>query len=146
MCFSCLSSECLMDPPLPRKMSWSPYMWVTLFLYASDGFSPHGIMCPWYLPRRVSLSLNSNGKFHPLQADHSNEGVTSIASRSLQAKGRILHSAAKSPFCCEMISQPFCTVLWFPPVVSRYDGSRIPQVERPLRSIAKSAVCYEVIS
>ena len=41
-----------------------------------------------------------------------NEGVTAIASRSLQAEGRILHSAAKSPFCCEMISQPFCTVLW----------------------------------
>ncbi|KAL6315644.1 hypothetical protein AAG906_003748 [Vitis piasezkii] len=34
----------------------------------------------------------------------------SIASRSLQAKGRILHSVAKSPFCCEMISQPFCTL------------------------------------
>ena len=41
-----------------------------------------------------------------------NEGVTAIASRSLQAEGRILHSVAKSPFCCEMISQPFCTVLW----------------------------------
>ena len=44
-----------------------------------------------------------------------NEGVTAIASRSLQAEGRILHSAAKSPFCCEMISQPFCTVLWISP-------------------------------
>ena len=22
------------------------------------------------------------------------------------------YTAAKSPFCCEMISQPFCTVLW----------------------------------
>ena len=44
-----------------------------------------------------------------------NEGVTSIASWSLQAEGRILHSAAKSPFCCEMISQPFCTVLWISP-------------------------------
>ncbi|KAL6337954.1 hypothetical protein AAG906_005918 [Vitis piasezkii] len=31
---------------------------------------------------------------------------TTIASRSLQAEGRILH-VAKSPFCCEMISQPF---------------------------------------
>ena len=44
-----------------------------------------------------------------------NEGVTAIASRSLQVEGRILHNAAKSPFCCEMISQPFCTVLWIPP-------------------------------
>ena len=41
-----------------------------------------------------------------------NEGVTSIASRLLQVVGRILHSVAKSPFCCEMISQPFCTVVW----------------------------------
>nr|CAN61910.1 hypothetical protein VITISV_034395 [Vitis vinifera] len=29
----------------------------------------------------------------------------------------------------------------FPPEVSRHDGSRIPQAERPLRSVAKSAVC-----
>ena len=44
-----------------------------------------------------------------------NEGVTAIASRSLQAEGRILHSATKSPFCSEMISRPFCTVLWISP-------------------------------
>ena len=44
-----------------------------------------------------------------------NEGVTAIASRSLQAEGRVLHSAVKSPFCCEMISQPFCIVLWISP-------------------------------
>ena len=75
-----------------------------------------------------------------------NEGVTAIASRSLQAEGRILHSAAKSPFCCEMISQPFCTVLCFPPEVSLHDGRRIPQDERSLRSVAKLAVCCEMIS
>ena len=75
----------------------------------------------------------------------SNEGVTTIASRSLQAKGRILHSAAKSPFCCEMISQPFCTVLCFPPEVSRHDERWIPQDERSLRSVAKLAGCCEVI-
>ena len=44
-----------------------------------------------------------------------NEGVTTIARQSLQAEGRILHSVMKSPFCCEMISQPFCTVLWIFP-------------------------------
>ena len=44
-----------------------------------------------------------------------NEGVTAITIWSLQAEGRILHSTAKSPFCCEMISQPFCTMLCFPP-------------------------------
>ena len=75
-----------------------------------------------------------------------NEGVTAIASQSLQDEGRILHSAAKSPFCCEMISQPFCTVLCFPPEVSRHDGSRMPQVERPLHSVVKLVVCCEVIS
>ena len=75
-----------------------------------------------------------------------NEGFTAIASRSLQAEGRILHSAAKSPFCCEMISQPFCTVLCFPPEVSLHDGRRTPQDERSLRSIAKWAGCFEVIS
>ena len=44
-----------------------------------------------------------------------NEGVTTIASWSLQVEGRILHSTAKSLFCCEMISQPFCTMLWISP-------------------------------
>ena len=75
-----------------------------------------------------------------------NEGVTAIASQSLQAEGRILHSAAKSPFCCEMISQPFCTVLCFPPEVSRHDGSRTLQAESQFRSAARLAVCCEVIS
>ena len=31
-------------------------------------------------------------------------------SQSLQAEGSILQSVAKSPFCCEVVSQPFCTV------------------------------------
>ena len=39
-----------------------------------------------------------------------NEEVAAIASQSLQAEGSILQSVAKSPFCCEVISQPFCTV------------------------------------
>ena len=39
-----------------------------------------------------------------------NEEVTAIASQSLQAEGSIFQSVAKSPFCCEVISQPFCTV------------------------------------
>ena len=33
-----------------------------------------------------------------------------IASQSLQAEGSIFQSVAKSPFCYEVISQPFCTV------------------------------------
>ena len=39
-----------------------------------------------------------------------NEEVAAIASQSLWAEGSILQSAAKSPFCCEVISQPFCTI------------------------------------
>ena len=39
-----------------------------------------------------------------------NEEVTVIASQSLQVEGSILQSVAKSPFCCKVISQPFCTV------------------------------------
>ena len=39
-----------------------------------------------------------------------NEEVAAIASQSLRAEGSILQSAAKSPFCCEVIPQPFCTV------------------------------------
>ena len=41
-----------------------------------------------------------------------NEEVAAITSQSLRAEGSILQSVAKSPFCCEVISQPFCTVWW----------------------------------
>ena len=79
-----------------------------------------------------------------------NEGVTAIASRSLQAEGRILHSVAKSPFCWEMISQPFFAQCYgIPSEFSRYlwhVGSQTPQDESQLRSVAKSAFCCEVIS
>ena len=39
-----------------------------------------------------------------------NEEVAAITSQSLRAEGSILQSVAKSPFCCEVIPQPFCTV------------------------------------
>ena len=41
-----------------------------------------------------------------------NEEVTAFGRWLLQAEGRIQQSVAKSPFCCGMISHPFCTVLW----------------------------------
>ena len=41
-----------------------------------------------------------------------NEEVAAIESQSLRAEGSILQSAAKSPFCCEVLPQPFCTVFW----------------------------------
>ena len=69
-----------------------------------------------------------------------------IGSRSLQAEGRILYNAAKSPFCCEMISQPFCTVLWISLEVSRRDGSQTPQDEIQLCSPARITCCCELIS
>ena len=68
-----------------------------------------------------------------------NEEVTAISSRSLQ-------SVAKSAFCCGMISQHFCTVLWISPEVSCRDGSQTPQDESQLRSAAESAFCCKVIS
>ena len=42
-----------------------------------------------------------------------NEEVTAITSQSLRAEGSILQSVAKSPFCCEVTSQHFCTVRCF---------------------------------
>ena len=65
------------------------------------------------------------------------------------------HSKLKEQFCTTLRNHPF-VARWFrslfvqccvsSPEVSRHDGSQIPQVERPLRSVAKSAVCCEVIS
>ena len=59
------------------------------------------------------------------------------------------HSKLKEEFCTTLRNHPF-VAKWFrnlfvqcygfPPEVSRHDGSRIPQAERPLRSVAKSAV------
>ena len=39
-----------------------------------------------------------------------NEEVAVFASQSLQVEGSIFQSVAKSPFCCEVIPQPFCIV------------------------------------
>ena len=39
-----------------------------------------------------------------------NEEVAAIASQSLPVEWSIFQSVAKSPFCCEVIPQPFCTV------------------------------------
>ena len=50
------------------------------------------------------------------------------------------------PFVARWFRSLFVQCCGFPPEVSRHDGSRIPQAERPLRSVAKSAVCCEVIS
>ena len=75
-----------------------------------------------------------------------NEEVTAFGRWLLQAKGRIQQSVAKSPFCCRMISQPFCTMLWISLEVSRRDGSQTPQDESQLRNGASSACWCENIS
>ena len=64
----------------------------------------------YYIPFQISGIQESNAsngvqfrvemkELQPLQDDHS------------KLKEEFC-TAAKSPFCCEMISQPFCTVLW----------------------------------
>ena len=84
-----------------------------------------------------------------------NEGVTAIASRSLQAEGRILQSVAKSAFCCAIslllreFRSLFAQCCGFPPEVTPYmrcAGSREPQGGSQLRSPAKIACCCEMIS
>ena len=78
-----------------------------------------------------------------------NEGVTAIASQSLQAEGRILHD-------CEitlLLWNDFAAILHSAmefllkfPDISRHVGSRELQVESQLHRAAKSAFCCEVIS
>ena len=85
-------------------------------------------------------------RFKPSTIWSWNEEVTAFGRWLLQAEGRIQQSVAKSPFCCGMISQPFCTVLWISLEVSRRDGSQTPQDESQLRSGAEPAFCCEVIS
>ena len=75
-----------------------------------------------------------------------NEGVTAIASRSLQAEGRICTALRNHPFVAKWFRSLFVQYCGFPPEFSRHDGSQIPQAKRPLRSVAKSAVCCEEIS
>ena len=75
-----------------------------------------------------------------------NEEVTAFGRQLLQAEGRIQQSVAKSTFCCGMISQPFCIVLWISPEVSRRDGSQTPQDESQLCRGVESAFCCKEIS
>ena len=73
-------------------------------------------------------------ELQPLQADHS------------KLKEEFCTTLRNHPFVARWFRSLFVQCCGFPPEVSRHDGSRIPQAERPLRSVAKSAVCCEVIS
>ena len=73
-------------------------------------------------------------ELQPLQADHS------------KLKEEFCTALRNHPFVAKWFRSLFVQCCGFPPEVSCHDGSRIPQDERPLRSVAKSGVCCEVIS
>ena len=73
-------------------------------------------------------------ELQPLQADHS------------KLKEEFCTALRNHPFVAKWFRSLFVQCCGFPPEVSRHDGSRIPQAERPLCSVAKSVVCCEVIS
>ena len=91
------------------------------------------------------------------QSNASNGAQFGVEMKKLQPL-QVNHSKLKEAFCKVLRNHPF-VAKWFrnlfvqccgfPPEVARYMphiGSWEPQDERPLRSIAKSAVCCEVIS
>ena len=91
-----------------RNLPWSNFLWQSCQTLLEHLLELK--LCILYFISKLGKS--SIQRFKQCMIRSWNEGVTAIANWSLQAEGRILHSAAKSPFCCEMISQPFCTVLW----------------------------------
>ena len=71
----------------------------------------HFMKSNWCMLYTISNLKKSTIQFFKRCAIQSwNEEVTAIASQSLRAEGSIFQSAAKSPFCCEVIPQLFCTV------------------------------------
>ena len=101
-----------------------------------------------YIPFQRSGSQKSNAsngtqfevemkKLHPLQVNHS------------KLKEEFCKVLWNHPFVAKWFRSLFAQCCGIPSEVSRYMwhvGSRTPQDERPLRSVAKSAVCCEVIS
>ena len=97
------------------------------------------------------MSFRSSGS---QQSNASNGAQFGVEMKDLQPL-QTNHSKLNEEFCTALRNHPFVT-RWFrslfvqccvsPLEVSRHEGSRIPQVERPLRNVAKSAVCCEVIS
>ena len=97
------------------------------------------------------MSFRSSGSQQSNASNSAQFGVEMKELQPLQAD----HSKLKEEFCPALRNHPF-VAKWFrslfvqccgfPPEVSRHDGSRIPQAERPLCSFAKSVVCCEVIS
>ena len=75
-----------------------------------------------------------------------NEGVQPLQSDHSKLKEEFCTALRNHHFVARWFRSLFVQCCGFPPEVSRHDGSRIPQAERPLRSVAKSAVYYKVIS
>ena len=97
------------------------------------------------------MSFRSSGSQQSNASNSAQFGVEMKELQPLQAD----YSKLKEEFCTALRNHPFvakwfCSLFvqcyGFPPEVSRHVGSRIPQDERPLRSVAKSAGCCEVIS
>ena len=97
------------------------------------------------------MSFRSSGSQQSNASNSAQFGVEMKELQPLQAD----YSKLKEEFCTALRNHPF-VAKWFrslfvqccgfPPEVSYHVGSRTPKVERPLRSVAKSAVCCEVIS
>ena len=84
-----------------RNMPWSNFLWQSCQPLLEHFLKSN--LCMLYVVSKLRKSKIQCFKWCTIWSWI--EGVIAIASRSLQAEGRILHS-------CEMILQPFCTVLW----------------------------------
>ena len=128
-----------------RNLPWSILDDSHVSHFWSTSWSP---IYACYMSFRSSESQQSNA---------SNSVQFGVETKKLQPL-KVNHSKLKEAFCKVLRNHPF-VAKWFhslfaqccgiPPEVSRYMwhvGSRTPQVERPLRNGAKSAVCCEVIS
>ncbi len=125
-----------------RNLPWS---------ILDDSHVSHFWSTSWSPIYACYMSFRSSGS---QQSNASNSAQFEVEMKELQPL-EADHSKLKEEFCTALRNHPF-VARWFrslfvqccgfPPEVSRHDGSRIPQAERPLRSVAKSAVCCEVIS
>ena len=90
-----------------RNLPWSNFLWQSCQPLLEHFLESK--LCMLYIVSKLRKSKIQCFKRCVIRSW--NEGVTVIASRSLQSEGNFC-TATKSPFCCKMISQPFCTVLW----------------------------------
>ena len=125
-----------------RNLPWSIFYDSHVSHFWSTFWSP---IYACYMSFRSSGSQQSNAsnvtwfrvemkELQPLQADHS------------KLKEEFCTALRNHHFAAKWFRSHFVQCCGFSPEVSRHVGSRTPQAERPLRSVAKSVVCCEVIS